>query len=244
MLMCVGLVRASEQRMEQARLAYDSAQYDQVIQIYDSLAAAGFYDFSLFYNTGNTWYQLGEPAKAMLCYEKALLLNPLSKDALNNLDLTRKALGFDPISGERKGISPLINNLMMGLHPNSWFAFFLISWCLVFVFIAVARLQKKQWPYWMSGGIFVIGLSCLLFGLGHVNRLHTANTAVALRPSVQIRESPTPDSKKITSVPEGTHLEIIRSKADEGWVEVSVNSVQGWVNVEDVGIVSVLDAPK
>lgn len=240
MIWVAGSAQASEQAMEKARIAYDSARYEQSIQIYDSLAASGFYDYALFYNAGNAWFQIGEPAKAMLNYEKALLIKPLSKDALNNLDMSRKALGFDPISGERKGISPLINNLIMSLGANTWCAMFLVAWFFVFAFIAIARFRKKQWPYWIAGVSLIFGIGFLLLGMGHVNRLHSANTAIALRPAVQVREAPTPDGKKITSLPEGTHMQILRSKADEGWVEVSTNSLQGWVNLDDVGVVAVL----
>ena len=43
----------------------------------------------IYYNLGNSYYKIGDIAKAILNYERALILKPANKDIRSNLEIAK-----------------------------------------------------------------------------------------------------------------------------------------------------------
>ena len=67
---------ASESLADKALKSYSQDQYSEAVDIYNEILAGGEVSSDLYYNLGNAYYKSGFPAKAILCYERALLLDP------------------------------------------------------------------------------------------------------------------------------------------------------------------------
>ncbi len=68
--------------------AYIKDDYATAIQIYESLLKNGE-SADVYYNLGNSYYKAGEIAKAVLNYERALLMKPGNSDIRANLEVAR-----------------------------------------------------------------------------------------------------------------------------------------------------------
>ena len=68
--------------------AYIRNDFASAIQIYESLLRKGE-SADVYYNLGNSYYKINEIAKAILNYEKALLLQPGNGDIRANLEIAR-----------------------------------------------------------------------------------------------------------------------------------------------------------
>ena len=68
--------------------AYMRNDYASAIQIYESLLKKGE-AAEVYYNLGNSYYKADDIAKAILNYERALLLQPGNADIRANLEIAR-----------------------------------------------------------------------------------------------------------------------------------------------------------
>ena len=80
---------------EAANTAYQHGKYEEAKADYLQLADTGRYSADLFYNLGNVWFKLGDPGRAILNYQRALLLNPGLVEAGSNLHTVLKIVGND-----------------------------------------------------------------------------------------------------------------------------------------------------
>ena len=64
---------------------YKTQDYQSVIDLCEQTLANGSESAELYYNLGNAYFKMNELPKAILNYEKALLLSPNDKDIQYNL---------------------------------------------------------------------------------------------------------------------------------------------------------------
>lgn len=68
--------------------AYIRNDFTTAIQIYEMILRTGE-SADIYYNLGNSYYKIGDIAKAILNYERALILKPANKDIRSNLEIAR-----------------------------------------------------------------------------------------------------------------------------------------------------------
>ena len=71
----------------QADSAYINNDFASAISIYETILQNDGESADIYYNLGNSYYKMDNIAKAILNYEKALLLNPGNGDIRFNLEL-------------------------------------------------------------------------------------------------------------------------------------------------------------
>ena len=76
-------------KMSEATQFYSVGEYDKALEIYNSLIDEDLSSVALFYNAGNTNFKLGNIGKSILCYERALVLDPNNEDVKYNLELAQ-----------------------------------------------------------------------------------------------------------------------------------------------------------
>ena len=74
---------------QQAETFYREGKYQEAAGIYNQILTQGLESAKLYYNLGNCYYKLGENTKAILNYERSLLLNPGDADARYNLKMAQ-----------------------------------------------------------------------------------------------------------------------------------------------------------
>src|SRR5882757_1625792 len=72
-----------------ANQLFDAGKFDEARQQYSALVERGEWSANLFYNLGNADFRAGSPGRAMLDYERAIVLDPAHSEARGNLKLLR-----------------------------------------------------------------------------------------------------------------------------------------------------------
>ena len=76
---------------EEATKMYQEGDYQKAIDLYNEMLSDDMESATVYYNLGNCYYKQGEIAKAILNYERALLLHPGDNDIKYNLTMAQKA---------------------------------------------------------------------------------------------------------------------------------------------------------
>lgn len=220
--------------------AYIKNDYALAIQVYEALLQMGE-AAEVYYNLGNSYYKVDNIAKAILNYERALLLQPGNVDIRANLEIAR-AKTIDKITPipEIFFISwtkSLINSFSVDTWAKvSIFFFFLLLASLYFFFFSRNIAWKK------SG--FIIGIISLVFVvLGNIfayqqkSELVDRNSAIVLTPSVTVRSTPSETGTSLFILHEGRKVEIKDSSMRE-WREIRLEDGKvGWVPSSSVEVI-------
>ena len=87
-----GWAANDEQLEHQAEQMYAEGKYADAADIYTKILAEGKESADLYFNLGNCYYKLGENTRAILNYERSLLLNPGDDMVRYNLKMAQQAI--------------------------------------------------------------------------------------------------------------------------------------------------------
>src|ERR1700722_14152406 len=145
---------------EAANAAYQQGKYEEAKVDYLQLVDAGQYSADLFYNLGNVWFKLGDQGRAILNYERALMLNPQLDEAGSNLRAVLQIVGNDEQPTFRDRVGAYADYFPLGASIAFWiFAFSLFpAWrkhdrfnafwrrlCIVAGFIFLCSAAASVW---------------------------------------------------------------------------------------------------
>ena len=75
--------------IKQANDLYAKKQYEKALPVYLSLNKEGYVTSALLYNTGCAYFKTNDFVRAILFFERALLLDPNNDDIKFNIDVAR-----------------------------------------------------------------------------------------------------------------------------------------------------------
>ena len=193
------------------------------------------------YNLGNAWFKAGEPARAILCYERALKLDPSYDDARYNLEFAREQ------TQDRIDVVPEFIIERWGrsacylLDSDTWtvlfFVFGILFAGLLLTFLLSARTSWKRVGFY--GGIVVLLLSllCLDFAHWQLADYRKADSAIVMRPVCSAKSSPSEASAKdLFVLHEGTKVKILDEVG--GWKNIELaDGRTGWVPASDIEVI-------
>lgn len=234
-LLCIvaGLMATyGQESLTKANEAYAQEDYIKAIELYEQTAREHGVSSDLYYNLGNAYYKHNEFAKAILNYERALLLNPGNEDARFNLDMANTHIvdKIDPVG--RFFLSVWIDSMRSYLSSNTWavigiIAFFLfIGGCYLYLFTRSVPLKKIGF----FGGIVVLLIAimanCFAWGLNEKKEIR--NEAIVFDATVSVKSSPAESGTDLFVLHEGTKV-VVLSKVGE-WSEVKISDGnRGWL---------------
>ena len=73
--------RTAAPSFTKANSLYDAGNFSAAAATYQQEIHAGHYSSDLFFNLGNTYYRLGDLGRAVINYQRALLLEPRHAEA-------------------------------------------------------------------------------------------------------------------------------------------------------------------
>ena len=234
-LLCIVAVMTAtygQESLTKANEAYAQEDYIKAIELYEQTAREHGVSSDLYYNLGNAYYKHNEFAKAILNYERALLLNPGNEDARFNLDMANTHIvdKIDPVG--RFFLSVWIDTMRSYLSSNTWavigiIAFFLfIGGCYLYLFTRSVPLKKIGF----FGGIVVLLIAimanCFAWGLNEKKEIR--NEAIVCDATVSVKSSPAESGTDLFVLHEGTKV-VVLSKVGE-WSEVKISDGnRGWL---------------
>ncbi|WP_336616508.1 tetratricopeptide repeat protein [Bacteroides acidifaciens] len=220
--------------------AYIKEDYAAAIQVYEALLKNGE-AADVYYNLGNSYYKIGEIAKAVLNYERALLLQPGNNDIRANLEVARtKTIDkVEPIP-EIFFVS-WTKSLINSMSVDAWATWGIISFILLIValyfFIFSKRITWKKAGF-ISGIIFLIITICAnLFASEQKEHLINRNEAIIMNPSITVRSTPSENGTSLFILHEGRKVSIKDNSMKE-WKEIRLEDGKvGWIPASAIEVI-------
>lgn len=220
--------------------AYIKEDYATAIQVYETLLKNGE-AADVYYNLGNSYYKIGEIAKAVLNYERALLLQPGNNDIRANLEVAR-AKTIDKVEPVPEVFFvSWTKSLINSMSVDAWAMWGIISFILFIValyFFIFSKLIMWKKAGFISGVIFLIITICTnLFASEQKEHLVNRNEAIVMNPSVTVRSTPSESGTSLFILHEGRKVSIKDNSMKE-WKEIRLEDGKvGWVPTSAIEVI-------
>lgn len=220
--------------------AYMRNDYASAIQIYENLLKNGE-AAEVYYNLGNSYYKADDIAKAILNYERALLLQPGNADIRANLEIARSKTIDKVIPVPEIFFVAWTKSLINSLSVDAWaklgVVFFILLLISLYLFFFLKQIAGKKTGF--IGGIVFLVLVVLsnVFAAQQKNELTDRNAAIVLSPSVTVRSTPSESGTSLFILHEGRKVEIKDNTMRE-WKEIRLEDGKvGWVPASAVEVI-------
>lgn len=124
--------------------AYMKNDYVSAIQIYESLLQEGE-AAEVYYNLGNSYYKTDNIGKAILNYERALLLQPDNGDIRTNLEIARSKTVDKTTPIPEIFFVTWIRSLINVLSMDAWAKSGIVFFILLLISLSFFLLSKQVW---------------------------------------------------------------------------------------------------
>jgi tetratricopeptide (TPR) repeat protein len=217
-----------EQSFERANAAFAAGEYEDAIRGYRAVAAEGGVSASLLYDLGNAELRAGHPGRAILAYERALLLEPRNPDIAANLRRARQVANLP--EREPTPFEPVARMLTI----DEW-AFVGAAGLLLASLVACALMllprraparPRARWAPRLAVIVFV-GASAIAWALGWT-RLRQAEEAVIVAPDAVLRAAPYESASPSGDLLPGELVRVEREHESFRLIRTDKNKA-GWV---------------
>lgn len=224
----------------EADSAYIRNDFAAAIQIYENLLQQGE-TAEVYYNLGNSYYKIDDIARAILNYERALLLSPGNADIRANLEIARSKT-VDKVEPVPEiffvtWIKSLINSQSSDAWARTAIVFFLLLLVSLSVFLFTRQLKWKKVGFAGSILFLIVVIVANVFASTQKSYLTDRKDAIILSPSVTVRSTPSESGTSLFVLHEGRKVEIKDGSMRE-WKEIRLEDGKvGWVPATVVEVI-------
>lgn len=217
---------------QDADAEYSKGNYQQAIKDYEELLKAGE-SAEIYYNLGNAYYRTENITRAVLSYERALLLNPADDDIRFNLQMARSKT-IDKITPESEMFfftwyRSLVNLMTIDGWAHLAIASIILTLILALVYLFAGHLILRKIGFYGGALFLIIFLLSNLFAFQQKQMLMKRNGAIVTAPSVTIKKTPVANSADQGVIHEGTRVDIIDDTMRD-WKEIHLaDGREGWI---------------
>ena len=236
--MTVAQVAMAGSTKAEADKAYQENHFVQAAEIYESLLASQGESVEVYYNLGNSYYKQKNIAKAILCYERALLLDPANADVRFNLDLAKSKTvdKITPIS--EIFITTWIKSLMNLCSESQWAAIGIVMFIVLLVGLGLYVLGNRLLLRKIGFICAVLSLFLVIlanwFAYKQKERLEIREGAIVMSPTITVRSTPNENGTALFVLHEGTKV-VIDDDSMKGWKEISLeDGKKGWLPASSI----------
>ena len=228
------------QTKAKADSAYINKDYAQAIEIYESLLQEGE-SGEIYYNLGNAYFKQDELGRAILNYERALLLQPGNADVSANLDIAR-AKTVDKISPNPEVFFVAWIRALINLQPvDTWgglgIFFFLCTLSALAIYFFTKGIRWRKIGFFLSLISLILCIITNLFAFEQKGKIDHRTEAIVLSPSVTVRSTPSDEGTSLFVIHEGRKVSI-KDNSMKDWKEITLEDGKvGWIPFSAIEII-------
>ena len=237
---CLSPLTSFAQTKVQADELYSQEEYEEAIEMYGQLLNEKP-SAEVYYNMGNAYYRLDSIARAILCYERALLLQPGDEDVRFNLQLARSKT-VDRIAPEREMFFVTwYRSLVNFLSVDTWAYVALVALALAVVALLVYFFayedRLRRITFFVSVVMLVLFLLGNLFAWQQKRQLSGRDSAIVMQESVAVKNIPSENGTDEFTIHAGTKL-IITDDTMSDWKQILLpDGREGWVRIHSIEVI-------
>lgn len=221
--------------------AYSAGDYATALSAFDSIADLGLSSPELYVNIANAHFKLGETGAAILYYERALKLDPSSKDARYNLGIANSKTVDKIEQLPEFFLKTWARNFCYLLPSNHWAVLFLVLlafFCSLLLVFFLSR--KKGWRITaFFSAIVVLLLSCMVLACSLVQKrdFESCDKAIVTKPVTAAKSSPSAaSSADLFVLHEGTKVTLLDTVGSWSNIEIA-DGREAWVPSADITVI-------
>ncbi len=224
----------------EADSAYTAGQYQQAITGYESLLKKGA-SADLYYNLGNAYYRTEDITRAVLNYERALLLSPGDRDIRFNLQLARSKTIDKIVPESEMFFFTWYHALVNLMSVDGWAYTAILSLTILIVFSLFYLFSSKIWLRKLGffGGLLLLAFFILsnIFANAQKQALVHRNGAIIIVPSVSVKSTPASNGTDLFILHEGTKVTITDASM-KNWREIRLaDGKEGWIESKKIELI-------
>ena len=221
-----------ESVFKQGNSAYNKAEYQKAISLYEQTLKMGQFSAEVYYNLGNAYYKLNNIAESIYYFEKAKQLDPNDEDIIINSNFA-KNMTIDAIEKLPESQIVTFQKKIYGIFNFSYWSYLtvILFWIfsglfLVYVFIKSASL--KQTFFFIAFGILIFFMISFLITYSIEEKEKNTNFAILFSNQKDIWSEPNQQAELLFSLHEGTKVEVLDIL--ENWKKIRIaNGSEGWI---------------
>ena len=228
---------ASAVTKAEADSAYAQGHYQQAIKDYEALLKQGA-AAELYYNLGNAYYRSENITKAVLNYERALLLSPGDRDIRFNLQIANSKTIDKIVPESEMFFFTWYRSLVNLMSVDGWARMSLVSLALVIVlllfYLFADRLWLRKTGFFGGVALLVVFLFSNLFAWQQKQNLLHRKGAIVIASSVTVKSTPAHNGTDLFVLHEGTKVTITDGSM-KGWKEIRIaDGKEGWIETKQL----------
>ena len=197
---------------------YSAGKYAEAVAAYESQVRRGADSANLFYNLGDAYQRIGNRGRAILNFQRALLLEPSHAEAAANLAF---------IGGNRP--PELTTGSPLGAGALSWLTG---AACWLALAGLMASALRRRWRN-LGLTLATVGVLGSLAGAWTLwwieGRTHTASRALTVAEGVPVFYSPADNSKVVTKLPAGSEVRVLSAQGPWSYALLG-DGTRAWVS--------------
>ena len=216
----------------EADSAYARGEFQQAIKDYEALLKQGA-SADLYYNLGNAYYRTENITRAVLNYERALLLSPGDRDIRFNLQIAQSKTIDKIVPESEMFFFTWYKTLVNLMSVDGWARTSLVSLALVIILLLVYLFSDRIWlrKIGFFGGFALLLLFVMsnVFAWQQKQNLLYRKGAIVITPSVTVKSTPASNGTDLFVLHEGTKV-VITDGSMKGWKEIRIaDGKEGWI---------------
>lgn len=239
-IMTAAAAASPEELWEQANELYKNGQFGAAAELYEQIARKGLSSDKLWFNLANACFRTGKNAKAILYYNRALLLNPGDEDIRYNLAVA-ESMNKDNIKEVPEFfLKSWARSIRNCFSESTWTILSLMAFAATLALLATFRLARRKGA--RKGAFFGMIATALLciaatsFALSQRSAMLNRDHAIVMSSAVPVKSSPDRSATDLFVLHEGTKVQILNTV--DRWSEVVIaDGKKGWVESDKIEVI-------
>ena len=211
---------------------YKKGNYMQAIRDYEELLKKGP-SVELYYNLGNAYYRTDNITRAVLNYERALLLSPGDDDIRFNLQMARSKT-IDKITPKSEMFfvtwyKSLVNFTSIDGWANTAIVSIAISLLLILCYLFGKKILIRKAGFYGAMFFVLLFIASNIFAYEQRRILTRRTGAIITSTSAALKKTPVANSEYNTIIHEGSRVEIIDDTMKDWKLVELEDGREGWI---------------
>lgn len=239
-LLCTVTPAGAQSLVSKANEAYRNGDYARAVELYEQSGEQDGTSAAYFYNLGNAYYKSGLYPRAILNYERALLLDPGNDDVRFNLEMAQARIAdkIEPLG--TFFLDQWFTTLRNLFSSNVWAVIAVVAFLIFLAGVVVYFFVDRV--VWRKIGFFA-GLLALLITIGanrfaavQKQQLTQRESAIVFAPTIIAKSSPSESGTDLFVLHEGTKVYIVDRVGE--WSEIRLeDGNRGWIPTDRLEVI-------
>ena len=232
---------ATPDRMwEDANALYMNNQYAEAAALYEKILDCGLFSDKLYYNLANACFRTGDNTRAILYYNRALLLSPNDDDIRHNLAIaesqTKDSIEEVPeffLSSWTRGLRNMLDERMWTVLSLVLLAATLV---LGVMFLLARRTGARKGAFFGMLAAILLCIAATSFAASQRSAILNRDKAIVMSSAAPVKSSPDRSATDLFVLHEGTKVRVTGTV--NNWSEIVIaDGKKGWIETDKIEVI-------